>query len=230
METPAKDTLILATSNAGKTREFSRLLAPLGLKILNLKDFPHLPEVEENGSTFLENARIKAEHACAGTGMPAVADDSGLEVEALGGLPGVRSARFSLPERAEGPEEARDKDEPWNSPACAALSRDERNNAKILALMEGLPREKRRGRYVCALAAVAPNGAHIAAQGFWEGFILEEGRGKNGFGYDPLFFDPELGRSAAEISLRIKNARSHRAMALRQLLKNWPAFRIATGK
>ncbi|MCL1916305.1 MAG: RdgB/HAM1 family non-canonical purine NTP pyrophosphatase [Desulfovibrionaceae bacterium] len=222
-----KGTLVLATRNAGKTREFSRLLAPLGLKILSLKNFPHLPEVEERGSTFMENARLKARYSCAGTGLPAVADDSGLEVEALGGRPGVYSARFSLPERAEG---ARGKDEPWNSQACAALSRDERNNAKVLALLEGLSLEKRRARYVCALAVAAPNGAHTEAQGFWEGFILEEGRGKNGFGYDPLFFDPELGRSAAEISLRIKNARSHRAMALRQLLKNWPAFRRAAGE
>jgi len=210
MHISPKDTLLLATRNPGKIRELAPLLTPFGLRVLGLDHFPNLPETEETGQSFLENALLKASLACSGTGLIAMADDSGLEVEALGGQPGIHSARFSL----------------LGNPAAGqdALGQDDRNNAKLLALMKKIPQEKRQARYVCVIAAVAPNGARASAQGQWEGYILAEPRGNNGFGYDPLFFDPELARSAAELSAEEKNARSHRALALRRLLAIWPDF------
>lgn len=198
------DTILLATRNKGKIKELSRLLLPFGVQVAGLADFPQLEEVEETGATFLENAMLKAAYASQATGLVAVADDSGIMVDALEGQPGVFSARFSA--------------EPGVEPT------DERNNAKLAALLEGLPKEKRTARFCSAVAAVAPSGARITAEGFWEGYITSAPKGENGFGYDPLFFDPELGLTAAEMSPHEKNERSHRAQAIQKLLAQWPDF------
>ena len=204
--------IVLATRNAGKIRELADGLRAFGLEVLGLDAFPEMEDVEETGASFEENALLKAGAVARYTGRIAVADDSGLEADALGGAPGVYSARYSdmrpLPPEAEDP----------------ALSRDERNNLVVLHELAGVPDEKRTGRFVCAMSACKPDGAGIALRGVWEGRILRGPRGANGFGYDPLFFDPEAGRTAAELNTEEKNARSHRGKALRKLLEVWPEF------
>lgn len=202
--------VLLATRNQGKVREFARLLAPLGLEVTGLDSFPELGETPETGASFLENALLKAGRAAAAARLVALADDSGLLVDALGGRPGIYSARFSL----EGGENS----------AAQGASLDSDNNAKLLALLEGLPQERRAARFHCALAAVSPEGLSIHAEACWPGLILTAPRGERGFGYDPLFFDPELGLSAAEMPPDLKNRRSHRARAAQALLELWPAF------
>lgn len=197
-------TILLATRNKGKINEFAKLLLPFGVQVVGLSEFPQLEEVEETGSTFIENAMLKAGYASKNTGLVAVADDSGLMVDALEGQPGVFSARFSA--------------EPGIEPT------DARNNAKLAALLDGLPKEKRTARFCSVVAAVAPDGQSIAAEGFWEGYIASSPKGDNGFGYDPLFFDPELGMTAAEMNPHEKNGRSHRARAIQKLLSQWPDF------
>lgn len=196
--------IVLATRNKGKIREFAQLLAPFGLTVLSLDDFPHLPEIEETGGTFAENALLKACGVSRGTGLVAVADDSGLEVDALGKAPGVYSARYS------------------EAPGLPAT--DERNVKKLLAALDGVPPERRQGRFRCCMAACAPSGQHLLAEGAWEGVMAESPAGSNGFGYDPIFFDKELGRTAAQMSREEKNSRSHRARAVAALLEQWPAF------
>ena len=194
------DTVILATRNQGKIAELSLLAAPLRLRLQGLPD--NCPEVEETGATFAENALLKARAAAMGTGHVAIADDSGLEVDALDNAPGVRSARYS-----EGPQ----------GPAT-----DARNLEKLLAVLRGVPR--RTARFRCALAACTPKGASLVVEGTWEGRIAAEPSGHNGFGYDPVFFDPALGCTAASLTREEKNRRSHRARALAALLREWPAF------
>lgn len=196
--------IVLATRNRGKIAELTALLQEFSLNIIGLDSYPELEDIPETGETFEENARIKARAVCEHTGLVAVADDSGLEVDALGGAPGVYSARYS----ADG-----------GQPAT-----DARNNEKLLAALRGVPREERGARFRCVMVAAAPNGAELSADGAWEGLIAEEPRGENGFGYDPLFFDPELGRHSAQLSQAEKNARSHRGRALRNLLTAWPDF------
>jgi XTP/dITP diphosphohydrolase len=196
------DIVILATRNRGKIAELSLLAAPLGLLVLGLPE--DCPEVEETGATFAENALLKARFAADRTGRVAIADDSGLEVDALDKAPGVRSARYS--EGPRGPDT------------------DVRNWQKLLAALRGVPQDRRTARFRCAMAACAPDGAHLAAEGVWEGFIAEEPSGDNGFGYDPVFFDPVLGRTAASLSREEKNRRSHRARALAALWREWPSF------
>jgi XTP/dITP diphosphohydrolase len=199
MTTPR--TLILATRNQGKVRELREPLARFGFDVQSLpEDFP---DVEENGSTFEENALIKARAVAEKLGVPAAADDSGLEVDALGGAPGVYSARYS---------------DDW--PEVEGESKDERNNRKLLTQLQGLPMEKRTARFRCCMALVWPEGMgeDIVVSGAWEGFIVEQPSGSNGFGYDPLFRDPELGLTGAELSREAKMARSHRGKALAKLL------------
>ncbi|MDL2285378.1 XTP/dITP diphosphatase [Desulfovibrio sp. OttesenSCG-928-F07] len=197
-------TILLATRNNGKIKEFARLLAPFGLQVAGLADFPDLVEVEETGKTFEENALLKAAYASKNTGLIAVSDDSGLMVAALNGAPGIYSARFS---------------EQNGYPAT-----DEGNNKKLLELLNGKPKNEREAKFVSVVAAVAPNGTHITATGEWAGFITTEAKGENGFGYDPLFFDPETSQTAAQMPPHEKNARSHRAKATAKLLELWPDF------
>jgi XTP/dITP diphosphohydrolase len=211
--------IVLATRNQGKVRELAAPLALFGLRVVGLDAFPDVPDVEERGETFAANARLKAEAAARATGLTAVADDSGLEVNALGGAPGVRSARYWQPGDAL----------PGISPdASPDLSQDERNIRKLLAALEGTPEDRRTARFRCAMCAVRPDFQEpdrtLTVAGEWEGRILRAPRGANGFGYDPVFLDPVLGLSAAEMPAEIKMRRSHRAMALAELLKLWPAW------
>lgn len=188
------DKLVLASGNAGKLKELSSLLAPLGIEVLPQSAF-NVSEAEEPHPSFVENAIAKARHAARATGLPALADDSGLCVDVLGGAPGVLSARFA--------------GEPKS---------DARNNALLLERLAGEP--NRHARFYCALALVrhADDPQPIIACGEWRGEILETPRGQGGFGYDPLFLVPDLDQTAAEIDHSLKNVLSHRGKAMRQLL------------
>lgn len=197
-------TIVLATRNKGKIAELSSLLAPFNLQVLGLDSFPHVEEVEETGTTFVENALLKACAVSKATGCIAIADDSGIEVDYLNKAPGVYSARYSA------------------TPTEPAT--DERNLDKLLKMLRGVPAKERTGRFQCCMAACAPDGATLVAEGAWEGVVLEGRRGENGFGYDPVFFDQECGCTAAEMSRSEKNQRSHRAKAVAGLLDQWPAF------
>lgn len=197
--------LILATRNPGKVRELAAPLAARGFAVRALPD--DMPDVEETGATFEENALIKARAASAATGLPALADDSGLEVDDLGGRPGVLSARYGD-----------------DIPALAGESRDQRNNRKLLSALAALPSPLPRGgraRFRCCMALVFPPQDakdDIVVHGVWEGTIAPRPAGEGGFGYDPLFLDPASGRTAAELDREEKMARSHRGRALALLL------------
>lgn len=200
--------IILATHNAGKVRELAEPLAEFGVEVLGLAEAcPQIAEIEETGATFEENALIKARHVATLTGLVSVADDSGLEVDALHGAPGVYSARYS---------------DDWV--ALPGESRDQRNIRKLLHELANVPEGRRGCRFVSCMAAVRPDGAEMTVRGLWAGQLLAAPRGENGFGYDPLFFDPLIGRAAAELSRDEKNARSHRGNALRALLARWQEF------
>jgi XTP/dITP diphosphohydrolase len=187
--------LVLASSNAGKLAELQPLLAGAGYELLRQGELG-VSDAIEDGRTFVENALIKARHACLGTGLPALADDSGIVVDALDGAPGLLSARYA---GAHGDSGA--------------------NNRKLLAALQGLPESKRSARFVAVLVLLrhADDPLPLVAQGVWEGRILDAPRGENGFGYDPLFFDPLLGRGAAELEPELKNRVSHRGQALVKL-------------
>ena len=200
-------TIVLATRNKGKVREMEEPLRAFGLRVVGLDAFPDLPEVEETGATFEENALLKARDVARRTGLLAIADDSGLEVDALDGAPGVRSARYSD-----------------DMPDLPGESKDERNVMKLLAVLSSARLWQRSARFRTVIAACTPEGDTLVAPGTWEGSIACSPRGKNGYGYDPVFIDPELGRTAAELSREEKMARSHRGNALRELLRLWPAF------
>ncbi|MFA7270483.1 MAG: RdgB/HAM1 family non-canonical purine NTP pyrophosphatase [Sterolibacterium sp.] len=187
--------LVLASGNPGKLREFAQLLAPLDFEVLPQADFD-IPEAEEPHHTFVENALEKARHASRLSGLPALADDSGLCVEALGGAPGVQSARYS--------------GEPKS---------DQRNNQKLLAELAN--QQNRRAHYACVLVLVrhADDPQPVIAEGEWHGEIIPAPRGAGGFGYDPLFLVPGLGRTAAELEPAQKNVLSHRGKALQLLIE-----------
>ncbi|MDQ7093876.1 XTP/dITP diphosphatase [Desulfosporosinus sp. PR] len=187
--------IILATQNQGKVRELRDLIDDEGIEVISLQDISDWEDVEENGETFAENAAIKARAAVRRTGLIALADDSGLEVDALEGAPGVFSARFA--------------GEPKD---------DERNNDKLLSLLERVPEEKRTARFRCALIMATPNGEEYLTEGTVEGKILGQRRGADGFGYDPVFFVPGLGRTMAELTLEEKNNLSHRAQAFHAMI------------
>jgi XTP/dITP diphosphohydrolase len=187
--------MVLATKNKNKLKEVSEFLAPHGIEVVSLLEFPDLPEIEEYGETFKENAIIKATEACMFTGLMALADDSGLEVDCLEGLPGVYSSRFA----------GEDKD-------------DAANNKKLLELLEGVPAEQRAARFKCVMALATTECFVYTAEGACEGVIAEQPRGEGGFGYDPLFYLPEYGKTFAELDLEIKNKISHRARALTGVL------------
>ena len=193
--------VVLATHNPGKIAEPRALMAGHGPEVLGLTDFPAIGPIPETGTTFLENARQKARAVCRATGLVSLADDSGLCVDALSGAPGVHSARYAGEEAS-----------------------DAANNAKLLAAMAGVPEASRTCRFVSVVVAVAPDGRELTATGVWEGRLAVAADGAGGFGYDPLFFDPAVGTTAARLSPAAKNARSHRGRALAELRAKWPTF------
>ncbi len=195
----AAPALVIATRNAGKVRELADLLADLEVRLLSLADFPELPEIPEEGDTFAANAAAKARKVTALTGLPALADDSGLEVAALGGRPGVYSARYAADRTAPRPPS------------------DEDNWRKLLEELEGVPPERRQARFVCEIALALPDGRLFRATGDCPGLIASQPRGHEGFGYDPVFWLPELSATMAELGLAVKNRLSHRAKALEQV-------------
>ena len=194
------DTIVLASGNAGKLREFTALLAPLGITVRPQSDF-NVPEADEPYASFVENALGKARHAAQHTGLPALADDSGLCVDALGGAPGIHSARYA-----------------------GVPKSDERNIERLIAELAG--QDDRRARFVCVLALVrsADDPQPIIAEGEWHGRILDAPRGKHGFGYDPVFWLEDLQQSAAELDAALKNMLSHRGNACRHLLERVQAL------
>ncbi|HEM3690722.1 TPA: nucleoside-triphosphate diphosphatase [Streptococcus suis] len=196
------DTILIATKNEGKTREFRKFFERFGYQVENLNNYPDLPDVAETGMNFEENARLKAETIAELTGKMVLADDSGLKVDALGGLPGVWSARFSGPEAT-----------------------DERNNSKLLhELAMVFEIKDRSAQFHCTLVMAAPNRESLVVEADWDGYIGMERRGENGFGYDPLFLVGETGKTAAELSLEEKNQISHRAQALEKLVEAFPVW------
>ena len=188
--------LVIASGNKGKLRELSALLEPLDYQVHTQAEF-NVPDVPETGTTFVENAIIKARHAAELTGLAAVADDSSIEVDALDGAPGVYSARFSAPDAT-----------------------DEKNNALLIEKLRNVPEEQRTARYRAVIVYMrhAKDPSPIICEGSWEGHIVLEPRGEGGFGYDPYFFVPTHGCTSAELSAEQKNAISHRGQALAELV------------
>lgn len=205
------DTVIVATKNTGKVREFAHAFSELGLKVVSMFDYSDLPEVVEDGATFAENARKKARTIAEALGKPVLADDSGLEVAALGGAPGVYSARYA----GEGASDSQNNAKLLGELAAAA--------ADSLAALEQLPDGTRLlsdARFVCALALYDPNSELFTeAEGYVSGQIIDKPRGSGGFGYDPLFWLPQSGRAMAELTTDEKQAISHRGQALAALLE-----------
>ena len=195
--------VLVATSNPGKLRDFTGAARPLGIEIAAIPNFSSIPAVVEDGATFEANARKKAQaYSRYAPSQIVIADDSGLEVDALSGAPGVHSARFAA-------------DEPH---AAEANTDDDANNAKLIRLIKSVPAEKRSGRFVCWIAA-ARNGVTLAVfEGKAEGMILDSPRGSNGFGYDPLFYFPQIRKTFAELTAEEKAQYSHRGAAFRQFL------------
>jgi len=193
-------TIVLASNNTGKVREFNALLAGLDLEVVPQSQFG-VAEIEETGLTFVENAILKARNAAQHARRAAIADDSGLEVDALDGAPGIYSARYAGPGAS-----------------------DAANLEKVLGMLNGVPEAKRTARFQCVLVYLrhALDPTPLIVQGTWEGRILDAPRGRSGFGYDPVFFVPTHGCSAAELQPETKNALSHRGQALRRLLELLP--------
>lgn len=195
------DTIVMASGNAGKLREIARILGDLNINIVPQSEF-NVEDADETGTTFVENALIKARHAVAATGLPAIADDSGLAVDALHGRPGVYSSRYAGPDAT-----------------------DQENIDKLLAALDGVPDAERGAAFHCVSCFVMPGDQEpIIAQGEWRGSILKEKRGDGGFGYDPVFFVSGMGCSAAQMGDEEKNARSHRGKALQELARQLHAL------
>ena len=188
--------LVVATRNAGKLKEIRRLLEAQGIVVLGLDQFPELPDVEEDGDTFAANATKKAEEVARATGLPCLADDSGLTVAALDGRPGVYSARFSGEEAT-----------------------DSSNNRKLLVEMASVPENERQAAFCCVMALCLPGQPTRLFEGRVEGHILKQLQGDGGFGYDPLFWLSEFNCTMAELPLDVKNRISHRGQALRQIVE-----------
>lgn len=186
--------MVIATKNPGKVREIRKALRGLRIRLYSLNDFSDIPDVKEDGKTFIENALEKARFYANYLKKLTIADDSGLEVEALKGLPGPYSARYA---------------------GEKALARD--NNRKLLKEMEGIPPSKRKARFKCVLALVSPDGREVIVEGSCQGRIGLREVGRKGFGYDPLFYLPRYGKTMAELSIEEKNRISHRGKALRKL-------------
>jgi XTP/dITP diphosphohydrolase len=196
--------VLVATSNAGKLRDFAGAAAAYGITIANISHFASLPEVVEDGASFEENARKKAEcYSLAVPGELVLADDSGLEIDALGGAPGVHSARYAA-------------DDPH---AAECNTEDEANNARVLRELASVAAEKRTARFVCVLAVARDGQTLRTFRGTAEGILLDAPRGQNGFGYDPLFYFPQIGKTFAELSAEEKALYSHRGAAFRTFLE-----------
>jgi ribonuclease PH len=191
-------TIVIATRNPGKAKEFSALFAKEGYQTKTLLDYPELPDVEETGKTFEENARLKAETIAHLLQQPVLADDSGLVVDALNGMPGIFSARFAGEQKS-----------------------DAANNAKLLHELTDVSDDKRTAHFHCTLVFAAPQKESLVVEANWNGRIGRIPQGDNGFGYDPLFIVPEYGKTSAELSSEEKNEMSHRGMAVKQLEKVW---------
>ena len=197
-----RETLLIATRNEGKTKEFRAIFDKLGYDVENLNDYPDLPEVAETGMTFEENARLKAETISKLTGKMVLADDSGLKVDVLGGLPGVWSARFA-----------------------GVGATDQENNAKLLhELAMVFELKDRSAQFHTTLVVASPGKESLVVEADWPGYINFEPKGENGFGYDPLFLVGETGKSSAELTFEEKNSQSHRALAVKKLLEVFPSW------
>ncbi len=210
MTKPGKSiTVVLASRNKGKIREINQILKAVlpAIEVKGLDEFPEIGDIPETGATFEENALIKAQAVSDKTGLIAIADDSGLVVPALKGEPGVYSARYA-----------------------GVKATDQDNNNKLLEAMKGLKGDERKASFVCVMAAASPEGGSLSVKGEWEGQIGSAPRGDKGFGYDPLFFDPELGLHSAEMSPDQKNRRSHRGKALIKLASSWENFMVQSQK
>jgi len=194
--------VIVATRNQGKIREIRNALKGVGLRIYSLSDFPDIPEIEEDGKSFAENALKKARFYSKYFGKLTIADDSGLEVDGLKGLPGIYSARYA-----------------------GEMVSSQENNQKLLREMQGLPISKRGARFKCFIAVVSQDGEEAIAEGSCKGTIGFKEKGRKGFGYDPLFILPKYGKTMAQLSLEEKNAISHRGKALRKIRKIIKALR-----
>lgn len=190
------ETVIIASTNQGKLKEFKELMKGLSVEVKSLKDFPEIGDIEENGTSFAENAYIKAKAVFDATGCLSIADDSGLEVDALDGAPGIYSARYAGEEK-----------------------NDTANNEKLLSEMNAVSDENRGAQFHCAIVAIDQNGTRYDAEGIVRGHILRTPQGENGFGYDPLFYIEEFGRTTAELSMDEKNKISHRGQAVRQIVE-----------
>lgn len=199
--------IVLASRNPGKIREIRTMVAELGIDLLSLDDYPGIPEIAEDGKSFLENALKKARAVAEATGEIVLADDSGLEVEALGGAPGIYSARYA----------GNDAD-------------DRKNIRKLLRDMSGISSEKRKAAFRCVLVLHHPDGSFETFEGRWEGRIAEEEAGEGGFGYDPVFFLPEEGMTVAQLPPGIKNRISHRARAFAKLKERLQKREIKSGR
>lgn len=189
--------IVLASNNSGKVREINSMLSGSGIEVVSQSDF-NVPEIEETGLTFVENALLKARNASQHTGLPAIADDSGIEIPALNGAPGIFSARYA-----------------------GAGASDEDNLQKLISEVKKLPEEKRQARFVCLMVYLGhvKDPVPLIAEGIWNGIAITEPRGNNGFGYDPIFFVPAHDCTSAELSPEVKNQLSHRGQALRDLVK-----------
>ena len=194
-------TIMIATGNMGKAKEFEKMFAKAGYQIKTMKDFPELPEVQESGQTFEENARLKAETIANILQCPVLADDSGLTVDALGGMPGIYSARFAGEQKS-----------------------DASNNAKLLHELTDVADENRTAQFHCTLVFAAPQKESLVVEGIWNGRIARIPRGENGFGYDPLFIVDGLEKTSAELTPEEKNAISHRGQAMKKLDGLWQAW------
>jgi len=193
--------IVLATKNEGKVREFLRLLAGLDLNILSMNNFPEIGDIEESGDTFEANALLKAREVSSITGLIAIADDSGLEVDALDGRPGVYSARYA-----------------------GKAAGDRENYLKLLEEMKEVPEGRRGAAFVCTIAVCTPTGESITAFGRCKGEIAPAPEGDGGFGYDPVFYLPHFGCTMASLPKEEKNNISHRGKAVKELKKTLPAF------
>lgn len=200
-------TVILATCNTGKIKELKNTLCNFNLNIVCLKDFPEIPEIKETGNTFKENALIKAKTASQYTGLIAIADDSGLEVDVLNGAPGIYSSRYAE-----------------DIPNVNSLTMDQHNISKLLSTLTNIPLAQRTARFCTTIVAYNTNGMYITATGVATGLISLTPKGKNGFGYDPIFFDTRLEKTFGELSIKEKKQYSHRTKALKKLLELWPTL------
>jgi XTP/dITP diphosphohydrolase len=194
---PVRHRIVLASNNPGKVREIDAILSGLNQHVVSQSEF-NVPEVEETGKTFIENAILKARNTARHSGLPAIADDSGIEVLALDGQPGIYSARYA-----------------------GAGASDKANLYKLIDAVRELPEDKRQARFVCLMVYLqhADDPVPIIAEGIWNGIAVTEPRGKNGFGYDPMFYVPEHNCTSAELSPEVKNRISHRGQALQKLVE-----------